>query len=127
MTDLHDLFRHAAGLAADHRADSERPVHPTALGVLDGPNIAAIRDALGRMRDQPTPPRDVVDELVAAVEPALVATTGSRYFGFVIGGALASATAADIVTAGWDQNAYSALSSQAPQPGRRSSSSRQAT
>ena len=39
-----------------------------------------------RSRDEPTRSAQVVDELVAAVEPGLVATTGPRYFGFVIGG-----------------------------------------
>ena len=47
----------------------------------------------------------MVRELADAVEPALVATAGPRYFGFVIGGALDAATAADMLTTGWDQNA----------------------
>jgi len=38
------------------------------------------------MRDDPTDASAVIAELVAAVEPALVATTGSRYYGFVVGG-----------------------------------------
>ena len=57
----------------------------------------------------------VIDDLVAAAAPGLVATTGPRYFGFVIGGALDSATAADVLTTGWDQPAYNAVSA----PGRR--------
>ena len=43
----------------------------------------------------------------------MVATTGPRYFGFVVGGALDAATAADVLTAGWDQPAYNHLSSPA--------------
>ena len=45
--------------------------------------------------------------------PGLVATTGPRYFGFVIGGAVASATAADLLATGWDQPAYNAVSAPA--------------
>jgi glutamate/tyrosine decarboxylase-like PLP-dependent enzyme len=60
----------------------------------------------GRLRDAPTPAAAVIDELAAAVEPALVATAGPRYFGFVVGGALDAATAADVLTTGWDQNAF---------------------
>jgi glutamate/tyrosine decarboxylase-like PLP-dependent enzyme len=47
------------------------------------------------------------------VEPALVATTGPRYFGFVIGGALDAATAADVLTTGWDQCAFNATNAPA--------------
>ena len=55
----------------------------------------------------------MIDELISAATPGLVATTGPRYFGFVIGGALDSATAADMLATGWDQPAYNALSSPA--------------
>ena len=53
----------------------------------------------------------MIDELAAAAAPGLVATTGPRYFGFVIGGALTSATAADLLVTGWDQPGYNAVSS----------------
>jgi aromatic-L-amino-acid decarboxylase len=46
----------------------------------------------------------VVEELVAAAEPGLVGTQSPRYFGFVIGGGLDAAIAADWLTAVWDQN-----------------------
>ena len=42
-------------------------------------------------------PDAVIDRLIAATEPALVASTGPRYFGFVIGGALEAATGADLL------------------------------
>jgi glutamate/tyrosine decarboxylase-like PLP-dependent enzyme len=43
----------------------------------------------------------------------MTATAGPRYFGFVVGGALDSATGADVLTTGWDQPAYNPLSSPA--------------
>ena len=47
----------------------------------------------------------MIDELAAAAGPGLVETTGPRYFGFVTGGALPAAAAADALAAGWDQPA----------------------
>jgi hypothetical protein len=47
----------------------------------------------------------VIAELARTAEPGLVAHTGPRYFGFVIGGSLPVATAADWLTSAWDQNA----------------------
>ncbi|MDQ3983342.1 MAG: aminotransferase class V-fold PLP-dependent enzyme [Actinomycetota bacterium] len=61
--------------------------------------------ALGRpLRDDPEEPAKVVGDLADAVEPGLVATSGGRFFGFVEGGVLPAALAADWLTATWDQN-----------------------
>jgi glutamate/tyrosine decarboxylase-like PLP-dependent enzyme len=55
----------------------------------------------------------VIEDLARAAEPALVTSAGPRYFGFVIGGALNATTCADMLTAGWDQNAFNATTSPA--------------
>jgi glutamate/tyrosine decarboxylase-like PLP-dependent enzyme len=55
----------------------------------------------------------VLADLLATAEPGLVASAGPRYFGFVVGGALPAATAADILAAGWDQIATNAVTSPA--------------
>ena len=47
----------------------------------------------------------VLRELAADAEPGLVMSTSPRYFGFVIGGTLPVARAADWMTVAWDQNA----------------------
>jgi glutamate/tyrosine decarboxylase-like PLP-dependent enzyme len=56
------------------------------------------------------PAEQVIDELVRAADPGIIGSTGGRFFAWVIGGALASALAADWLTATWDQNAALAAS-----------------
>ena len=104
MSELRELLHWAADQAADYRESlADRPVQP----VVD---VEAVRKALGDLDDDPTPVRAVLDQLVDAVTPALTATAGPRYFGFVTGGARDVATAADVLTTGWDQLAYNQLS-----------------
>lgn len=54
--------------------------------------------------ESPTAPADVIDQLDKLGSPATVATTGSRYFGFVTGGSLPAAMGANWLSAAWDQN-----------------------
>ena len=59
--------------------------------------------------DGPTDALEVIEQLARNVEPGLTQMSGGRYFGFVIGGALPAATAADWLASAWDQNAGLAL------------------
>jgi glutamate/tyrosine decarboxylase-like PLP-dependent enzyme len=58
----------------------------------------------GPLPDEPADPAEIVRELADAAEPGLVATSSGRFFGFVEGGVLPAALAADWLTATWDQN-----------------------
>jgi glutamate/tyrosine decarboxylase-like PLP-dependent enzyme len=59
----------------------------------------------GSLPDRPSDPREVVRLLDEIGSPATVVSTGGRYFGFVTGGAIAAATAANLMAGIWDQNA----------------------
>src|SRR4051812_10384161 len=107
MTDR-TLLARAAELAADH-LDSIAERHAGALA-----GAAELRDALGGgLPDAGVPADRVIEELARDAAPGLVASPGPRYFGFVVGGAVPAALAADWLAAAWDQNAFSAVSSPA--------------
>ncbi|MFI6304529.1 pyridoxal phosphate-dependent decarboxylase family protein [Amycolatopsis thailandensis] len=106
MSELRGLLAEVAARVADYRESvAEAPVFPD--------DTAGVREKLGDLPETPAPPADVVRRLADAVEPALVASTGPRYFGFVTGGALDAATAADMLATGWDQPAFNMATSPA--------------
>jgi glutamate/tyrosine decarboxylase-like PLP-dependent enzyme len=100
VNETRELLRRTAELAADYLDTlGERPVFP------DVTPEQLRRTLGGPLPDAPLPAEQVVDELVAAAEPGVVAMGSGRYFGFVIGGGLPAALAADWLTSAWDQNA----------------------
>jgi glutamate/tyrosine decarboxylase-like PLP-dependent enzyme len=100
VSEARDLLRLAAELGADFRESlPTRPVAPSA-------SAEELRAALGGpLPAGPEDPAAVTRALAAASEPGLMATAGGRFFGFVIGGTLPAALAADVLTTAWDQNA----------------------
>ena len=95
-----ELLRRTADHAADFLETLEtRPVRPEAsadelFAMLGGP-----------LPERGSDPQSVVDALVDDAGPGIVGIPSGRYFGFVIGGAVPAAVAADWLTSVWDQNA----------------------
>jgi glutamate/tyrosine decarboxylase-like PLP-dependent enzyme len=69
-------------------------------------DAATLRAALGgSLPEKPSDPGDVIEALARDADAGLLGTGTGRFFGWVIGGALPVAIAADWVAAAWDQNA----------------------
>jgi glutamate/tyrosine decarboxylase-like PLP-dependent enzyme len=68
--------------------------------------LEQMRARLGRpLADRGVAASQVVDDLVADVEGGILGSQSGRFFGWVIGGGLPAAMAADWLTTAWDQNA----------------------
>jgi glutamate/tyrosine decarboxylase-like PLP-dependent enzyme len=100
MSDVRELLRRTAEIAADYvESLDQRPVFPDVTP-------EQLREVLGGpLPEEPLDPAQVVVELAEHAEPGVVGTGSGRYFGFVIGGGLPAALAADWLTSAWDQNA----------------------
>jgi glutamate/tyrosine decarboxylase-like PLP-dependent enzyme len=79
---------------------------------MDGRRVAPGEEALARLEklggalpEAPSDPASVLEALDRIGSPATVATAGGRFFGFVHGGSLPVALAANWLAGAWDQNA----------------------
>ncbi len=79
----------------------ERRVAPRA----DSSTIARALAELGPLPEQGRSALECIRELVELAEPGITAMSGPRFAGWVVGGTLPAALAADWLTSTWDQNA----------------------
>ena len=82
------------------------------LESLDSRSVAAtedlytLRNHLNRsLPDAGLPAEQVIRQLVSDVDGGLLGSAGGRFFGWVVGGSVPAALAADWLTSAWDQNA----------------------
>ncbi len=93
---LSAAFRYATEYVA---SASERPVAATA-------DLATLRQRLAiPLGEDGADATRVIEELLRGVEGGVITSSGPRFFGWVIGGSLPAALAADWLTSTWDQNA----------------------
>lgn len=59
----------------------------------------------GSLPEKGTSPAEVIELLASAGTAGTIASAGPRYFGFVVGGSVPAALAADWLVSTWDQNA----------------------
>src|SRR6185503_9810451 len=96
---MNDLLRAAADRAARYlHTLGQRGVTPDARAV------AALSGFDVPLQQDPIAPERVLEELDRLGSPATMGIAGPRFFGFVIGGSLPAALAANWLAGAWDQN-----------------------
>ncbi len=116
-------LRYLPGMLSDPRRALLQKTHQLALEFLDGlgerpvgrpVDFAAL--VIGAGGPMPVEGEDsirVIEHLARSIDVGLVASAGQRYFGFVTGGSVPAALAADWLTTVWDQNGFNYATSPA--------------
>src|SRR5579864_5477569 len=98
--EFQNLLSFAAEKAIDYvNGSTNRRVSPAEESVL------ALKTLSEPFPEKQSDPRSVLALLDKVGSPATVATTGGRYFGYVIGGMLPAATVANWLATAWNQKA----------------------
>ncbi len=101
------LDRTAAHATRYLQTVDSRPLATTA-------SLAELRSRLAKpLPEASTAPERIIDELVRDTEGGILGSTSGRFFGWVTGGTLPVALAADWLTSAWDQNGASNLTAPA--------------
>jgi glutamate/tyrosine decarboxylase-like PLP-dependent enzyme len=104
MSEKDSLFQGPLAAALHHAVDHLSP--ESTVSVAATADLDTLRRRLGvPLGDDGVDATVVVDELVRGVEGGIIGSAGPRFFGWVIGGSLPAALAADWLTSAWDQNA----------------------
>jgi glutamate/tyrosine decarboxylase-like PLP-dependent enzyme len=93
------LFEAAERAVVYLRRIRQRGVAPTQTAIAELQRFAEPLPA------GPVDPAEVLRELDEVGSPATIANAGGRFFGFVNGGSVPAALAANVLAAAWDQNA----------------------
>jgi len=101
---MDDLLKSTATRAARYLADIDNRAVPPSPDA-----IARLVELGGPLPDEPSDPDEVLRILDEVGSPATTATTGGRYYGFVVGGSLPATLAANWLATAWDNDAGMSL------------------
>jgi glutamate/tyrosine decarboxylase-like PLP-dependent enzyme len=90
--------------AADRAATYLRRIRSRSVAPSDAA-VAALQRFAEELPAGPSDAAEVLKQLDEAGSPGTVANAGGRFFGFVNGGSVPAALAANVMVAAWDQNA----------------------
>jgi glutamate/tyrosine decarboxylase-like PLP-dependent enzyme len=104
MTEKLPHFQAPLASALQHAIDYLTPASSSSVAATA--DLATLRKKLSLpLDDSGRDATKIIDDLVKAVEGGIIDSSGPRFFGWVIGGSLPAALAADWLTSAWDQNA----------------------
>jgi glutamate/tyrosine decarboxylase-like PLP-dependent enzyme len=104
MEKLDSEFRNALDAAVSYSISHIESLDQSSVAATV--DVETLRSRLAKqLSDAAVPADQVVDDLARDVAGGLIGSAGGRFFGWVIGGVLPAALAADWMTSAWQQNA----------------------
>src|SRR6185369_13262486 len=103
MKKLDPVFRSALDRAYTHAISHLEHLDETSVAATS--DVETLRTRIAKQLPvEGIPADEVIEELVRNVDGGLIGSAGGRFFGWVIGGVLPAAMAADWLTSAWQQN-----------------------